>query len=81
MSKLHWFDLVALILVIVGGLNWGLWGLFEFDLVATIFGELSILSRIIYILVAAGAVYTAFRSPSFAHLGLGHGGRTPHPAS
>jgi uncharacterized protein len=53
-------DLIALILVIVGGLNWGLVGLFEFDLVAAIFGEMSALSRIIYILVGLAALYMIY---------------------
>jgi uncharacterized membrane protein YuzA (DUF378 family) len=43
---------VALMLLIVGGLNWGLVGLFKFDLVATIFGEMSILARLVYVAVA-----------------------------
>ena len=47
---------VSLILLIVGGLNWGLVGLFDFDLVATLFGEMSTLSRIVYILVGLSAV-------------------------
>ncbi|MFA5349129.1 MAG: DUF378 domain-containing protein [Candidatus Paceibacterota bacterium] len=50
-------NLIAMILVIVGGLNWGLVGIFEFDLVATIFGPLSIVSRIVYVLVAVSAIY------------------------
>jgi uncharacterized membrane protein YuzA (DUF378 family) len=51
-------DSVALILLIVGGLNWLLVGLFEFDLVATIAGgSTSILAKIIYILVGIAAVY------------------------
>jgi len=54
-------DLVTLVLVIVGALNWGLVGLFEFDFVATIvgeeFGEVNVLSRIVYILVAVSGVY------------------------
>jgi uncharacterized membrane protein YuzA (DUF378 family) len=53
-------DLIALILVIVGGLNWGLVGLFNFDLVAAIFGAGSTLSRIVYILVGLAAVYTIY---------------------
>ncbi|RXA19033.1 DUF378 domain-containing protein [Methanosarcina sp. MSH10X1] len=53
-------DLIALILVIVGGLNWGLIGLFDFNLVAAIFGEGSTLSRIIYILVGLAALYTIY---------------------
>jgi uncharacterized membrane protein YuzA (DUF378 family) len=47
---------VALMLLIVGGLNWGLIGLFKFDLVATIFGEMSILARLVYVAVALSAV-------------------------
>lgn len=49
--------LVAVILLIVGGLNWGLVGLFEFDLVAAIFGEGSVLSKIVYVLVGLAAVW------------------------
>jgi len=50
---------IALILVIVGGLNWGLVGLFNFDLVATIFGAMFAISRIVYVLVGLSAVYLA----------------------
>ena len=50
-------DLVVAALLIVGGLNWGLVGLFDFNLVAVIFGEMSALSRVIYILVGLAAVY------------------------
>ncbi|MEI6425931.1 MAG: DUF378 domain-containing protein [Candidatus Absconditabacteria bacterium] len=51
--------IIALILLVVGGLNWGLVGLFGFDLVATIFGDASVLSRIVYSLVGISAVYVA----------------------
>ena len=47
---------VALMLLIVGGMNWGLVGLFKFDLVATIFGEMSILTRLVYVAVAFSAI-------------------------
>lgn len=51
-------DKLALILTIVGGLNWGLIGIFQFDLVAWIFGGQSgIISRIVYTLVALGAIW------------------------
>lgn len=59
MTRLNTWDWVALVLLIIGGLNWGLVGLFSFDLVAAIFGELSVLSRIIYILVGIAAVFVA----------------------
>ena len=44
-------DKIALVLIIIGAINWGLIGFFKFDLVATIFGEMSIISRIVYGLV------------------------------
>jgi hypothetical protein len=50
-------DWVAYILVVVGGLNWGLVGAFEYDLVASIFGSMSTLSRIIYVLVGLSAIW------------------------
>ncbi len=59
MGKLNVVDLIALVLVIVGGLNWALVGIFKFDLVAWIFGDMSVVSRIVYILVGVGAVYMA----------------------
>ena len=48
---------ITLILLIVGGLNWGLVGLFSFDLVAALFGEMSALSRIVYVLVGISALW------------------------
>ena len=44
-------DKIALVLVIIGAINWGLVGIFNFNLVDAIFGAMSIISRIIYILV------------------------------
>ena len=51
--------IISLILVIVGGLNWGLVGIANFDLVATIFGDMSTLSRVVYSLVGLGAIVLA----------------------
>jgi uncharacterized membrane protein YuzA (DUF378 family) len=50
-------DTIAFALLVIGGLNWGLVGVFRFDLVATIFGQMSILARIVYALVGLAAVY------------------------
>ena len=50
-------DKIALILVIIGAINWGLIGIFKFDLVATIFGEMSVLSRIVYSLVGISGLW------------------------
>ncbi|BFD25067.1 MAG: DUF378 domain-containing protein [Candidatus Parcubacteria bacterium] len=59
-------NLIALVLVIVGGLNWGLVGLFNFDLVAAIFGDMSALSRVVYSLVGVSAIVMAAQLPKFA---------------
>ena len=52
-----WLDYTTLTLVIVGAVNWGLVGFFKFDLVAYLFGSLSLLSRIIYALVGLSGLY------------------------
>ncbi len=53
-------DVLAAVLLVVGGLNWGLWGAFQFDLVAAIFGgNTTLLSKIVYIVVGLAAVYQA----------------------
>jgi uncharacterized protein len=61
-------NLITLLLLIVGGLNWGLVGLLNVDLVAAIFGTGSMLARIVYVLVGASAIWqlvplsTAFKN-------------------
>jgi len=60
MKKLTVLEWIAIILLIIGGLNWGLVGVFSFDLVAGIFGDMSAVSRIIYILVGLSAIYLLF---------------------
>lgn len=51
-------DVIALILTVIGGINWGLIGIFQFDLVAWLFGgQGTVLSRIIYTLVGIAAVW------------------------
>jgi len=51
---------IAFILTIIGGLNWGLIGFFNFDLVAMIFGPMTVLSRLVYGLVGFSAVWLIF---------------------
>ena len=54
---MKWFDNTALTLVIIGAINWLLVGVFRFDLVALLFGNLSWISRIIYTLVGLCGLY------------------------
>lgn len=50
-------DTIALLLVVIGAINWGLIGLFRFDLVASLFGDMTTLTRIIYSLVGIAGLY------------------------
>jgi uncharacterized membrane protein YuzA (DUF378 family) len=60
LSGIAW---ASMILVIIGALNWALVGLFEWNLVAAIFGRLTSITRIIYIIVGAAGLYLIFLSP------------------
>lgn len=50
-------DYIGLTLVVIGALNWGLIGFFGFDLVRALFGDMSILSRIIYAIIGISGLY------------------------
>ena len=50
-------DKIALVLIIIGAINWGLIGFLRFDLVRVLFGDMSILSRIIYAAVGISGLY------------------------
>lgn len=50
-------DTIALVLIIIGAINWGLVGIFKFNLVEAIFGGLSVITRIIYILVGISGLW------------------------
>ena len=65
MNTLHW---LALVVAIIGALNWGLVGLFQFDLVAALFGgQESPLSRVVYTLVGLSGLVVAFTSRAYRH--------------
>lgn len=71
MRGFYW---VTLVLLVIGGLNWLLVGLFEFDLVAAIFGPMSVAARAVYVLVGLSAIVvllTSFRL--VGHDRHGHG--------
>ncbi len=66
---MKFINILTLILLIVGGLNWGLVGLLSFDLVAAIFGAGSALARLVYILVGLSAAWQII--PLFDSMGSG----------
>lgn len=53
-------DLIVIILLIIGGINWGLVGLFDFNLVSFIFGSFPIITKLIYDIVGLAAIYKIF---------------------
>lgn len=56
-KKMKVIDKIALVLIIIGAINWGLIGLFRFNVVELIFGDMTMLSRIIYTLVGISGLW------------------------
>lgn len=65
-------NLIALALTIVGGVNWGLYGLFGLDLVAMAFGAFTVAAKIVYVLVATSALYCIMLFKPVVNCGPGH---------
>lgn len=59
-ARLNTLDWVALVLLVIGGLNWGLVGLFGIDVVARLLGDMTTASRAVYLLVGIAAVYSIY---------------------
>jgi len=55
MKNSHLLEMIVAVLLIVGGLNWGLIGLFKFDLVTSVFGDM--IAQIVFVLVGLSALY------------------------
>ena len=53
-------DWLAMTLLIIGGVNWSLVGLFNFDLVATLFGEMTTVTRLVYTLIGLSGLYSIY---------------------
>lgn len=65
MQRLNVLDWVALVLVIIGALNWGSIGIFNFDFVSAIFGVMTTITRIIFTLVGLAGIYIIFAAPGW----------------
>lgn len=57
MKNAHALQTIAMILLLIGGLNWGLIGIFEWNFIANVFGYTSVLTRTIYALAGIAAIY------------------------
>jgi uncharacterized membrane protein YuzA (DUF378 family) len=55
-------DWIALILLVIGGINWGLVALLNLDIVAKLFGAMTIVSKVIYVVIGVSALWTLFAS-------------------
>jgi uncharacterized protein len=62
MPKMNTLDWVAWIILLVGGLNWGMVGLFDFNLVSALFGAVAIIERLVYIVVGLSALYFIYKA-------------------
>ena len=60
-------DVITWLLLIIGGLNWGSVALFNFDFVAAIFGQMTVASRVVYVLVALSALYDLIAVRAIQH--------------
>jgi uncharacterized protein len=60
MKNFNAIDWLALAVLAIGGINWGLIGVFSFDLVSSLFGDMTTVSRIVYGLVGVSAIYMLF---------------------
>lgn len=66
-SRMTAVDWIAMVLLIVGGINWGLVGLLNFNLVAAIFGEMTAITRVVYTLVGLSALYSIYTSTKMSN--------------
>lgn len=57
---MNWFDWLVNALVVVGALNWGLVGLFDYNVVAAVFGDFTLITRVIYTLVGISGLYMIY---------------------
>lgn len=60
MKNLKALDWTALVLLVIGGVNWGMVGAFDIDLVSSIFGAMSTITQAVYVLVGMSALYTIY---------------------
>lgn len=63
--RVNGLDWIAIVLTVIGAVNWGLIGLFSFDLVAFLFGTMTLLSRTVYTLVGISGLYLIYTASKF----------------
>ena len=63
-SMMKSIDIFTYVLLLIGALNWGMVGVFGFDMVAALFGQMSVFSRMVYAIVGLAALYDLMSLPS-----------------
>jgi hypothetical protein len=76
-TQMKAIDVVSVILVVLGAMNWGFVGLFQFDLVAALLGEATVLSRLVYVVVGVAGLFQAVQWKAIQERWMGH----RHPAT
>jgi hypothetical protein len=69
MQNLNFWDKLTMVLMILGGLNLGIMGIFRFDVIGAVFGPMSVLTRICYVVVGLSAVYSIGLAGTLAKTG------------
>jgi uncharacterized protein len=65
-TKMNALDWIAMVITVIGGLNWGLVGLINYDLIAALFGTQSPAARVLYVVVGLAALYTIYTASKMA---------------
>ena len=74
---MKFIDVIAAIMVVAGAMNWGLVGLFQYDLVGALLGDATFLTRLVYIVVGAAGLFQAMQWKAIHHRWVGHVVPTP----
>jgi len=75
---MKFFDVFAAVVVVAGALNWGIVGLFRYDLVAALLGEATVVTRMVYAVVGLAGLFQALQWKAIHHRWVGNA--TPVPA-
>jgi uncharacterized membrane protein YuzA (DUF378 family) len=76
-TQMKFIDVLAVVLVVAGALNWGLVGLFRYDLVAALLGDATALTRLVYIVIGVAGLFQALQWKTIHHRWVGDGRVVP----
>ena len=71
-TRMKFIDVLVAVLIVVGALNWGLVGLFGYDLVAALLGDATVPTRLVYVVVGVAGLFQALQWKAIHHRWVGH---------